>query len=142
MSIFSKFNSCKMPVLVAALVLAAGAAQAADVAVKLSGDAEVPPVSTAASGTGSITVAADKSVSGMVMTSGVAGSMAHIHMAAAGKNGGVIIPLTNQGDGHWSVQAGAKLTDAQYEAFKAGELYVNVHSVAHPGGEIRAQIKP
>jgi hypothetical protein len=142
MSIFSKFNSCKMPVLVAALALAAGAAQAVDVAVKLSGDAEVPPVSTAASGTGSITVAADKSVSGMVMTSGVAGSMAHIHMAAAGKNGGVIIPLTSQGEGHWGVQAGAKLTDAQYEAFKAGELYVNVHSVAHPGGEIRAQIKP
>jgi hypothetical protein len=142
MAIFSKLYSCKLPVLVAALVLAAGAAQAADVAVKLSGDAEVPPVSTAASGTGSITVAADKSVSGMVMTSGIAGSMAHIHMAAAGKNGGVIIPLTSMGDGHWEVKAGAKLTDAQYEAFKAGELYINVHSAAHPGGEIRAQIKP
>ncbi len=142
MSIFSKLYSRKLPVLVAALVLAAGAAQAVDVAVKLTGDAEVPPVSTAASGTGSITVAADKSVSGMVMTSGVAGSMAHIHVAAAGKNGGVIIPLTNQGEGHWGVQDGAKLTDAQYEAFKAGELYVNVHSAAHPGGEIRAQIKP
>jgi hypothetical protein len=142
MPIFSKLYSCKLPVLVAALVLAAGAAQAADVAVKLSGDAEVPPVSTAASGTGSITVTDDKSVSGMVMTSGIAGSMAHIHMAAAGKNGGVIIPLTSMGDGHWEVKADAKLTDAQYEAFKAGELYINVHSAAHPGGEIRAQIKP
>ena len=142
MSVFSRFNSCKLPLLVAALALAAGGAQAVDVAVKLSGDAEVPPVSTAASGIGSITVGADKSVSGMVMTSGVAGSMAHIHMAAAGKNGGVIIPLTNLGDGHWGVKEGAKLTDAQYEAFTAGELYINVHSAAHPGGEIRAQIKP
>ena len=37
--------------------------------------------------------------------------------------------------------AGAKLTDAQYEASKNGGLSLNVHSAAHPGGEIRAQIK-
>ena len=34
------------------------------------------------------------------------------------------------------------LTDAQYEAFKAGNLYVNVHSAANKGGEIRGQLKP
>jgi hypothetical protein len=142
MAIFPKLHRPKVHVLVTALLLAAGTALAQDVAVKLSGDAEVPPVSTMAAGSGSIIVAADKSVSGMVMTNGITGSMAHIHLAAAGKNGGVIIPLTNQGDGHWVVPAGAKLTDAQYEAFKAGELYVNVHSAAHPGGEIRAQLRP
>jgi hypothetical protein len=142
MAIFPKHHRSKVHVLVTALLLAAGTALAQEAAVKLSGDAEVPPVSTMAAGSGSITVAADKSVSGMVMTNGITGSMAHIHLAAAGKNGGVIIPLTNQGDGHWVVAAGAKLTDAQYEAFKAGELYVNVHSAAHPGGEIRAQLRP
>ena len=39
-------------------------------------------------------------------------------------------------------KAGAKLTDAQYDSFKAGNLYVNVHSAANKGGEIRAQLKP
>jgi hypothetical protein len=63
-------------------------------------------------------------------------------MAAAGKNGPVIVPLAKSGEGTWSVPAGAKLTDAQYEAYKAGELYVNVHSAENKGGEIRGQLKP
>jgi hypothetical protein len=40
------------------------------------------------------------------------------------------------------VPPGAKLSAAEYKAFQAGHLYVNVHSLAHPGGEIRAQLKP
>jgi len=125
----------------AALALAAGAASAQQIKVMLSGDNEVPPVKTAAGGSGAITVAPDKSVSGSVTTTGVAGTMAHIHEAAAGKNGGVIIPLKQEGD-KWVVPEGAKLSDAQFESFKAGNLYVNVHSAANPGGEVRAQIKP
>ena len=38
--------------------------------------------------------------------------------------------------------AGAKLTEAQYKAYEAGDLYVNVHSAAHKGGEVRGQLKP
>jgi len=110
--------------------------------VELSGAQEVPPVMTSAAGSGTITVNADMSVSGSVTTSGVAGTMAHIHNAAAGKNGPVIIPLTKSGDNTWSVPAGAKLTDAQYKAYEAGDLYVNVHSAAHKGGEVRGQLKP
>ena len=110
--------------------------------VELSGAQEVPPVMTSAAGSGTITVNADMSVSGSVTTSGVAGTMAHIHNAAAGKNGPVIIPLTKSGEHTWSVPAGAKLTDAQYKAYEAGDLYVNVHSAAHKGGEVRGQLKP
>lgn len=115
---------------------------AADVKVDLSGDQEVPKVTTQAKGSGTITVGDDKSVKGSVTTSNIAGTAAHIHEAEAGKNGGVIIPLTKNGDNGWSVPAGAKLTDAQYEAYKKGGLYVNVHTPANPGGEIRGQIKP
>ena len=62
-------------------------------------------------------------------------------LGAPGKNGGVIIPLVKSGD-KWMVPANAKLTDAQYKAFQAGDLYVNVHSAAHKDGEIRTQVKP
>lgn len=126
-----------------ALLLAAfSTARAADVAVSLTGDQEVPAVTTQAKGTGKITIADDKSVSGSVKTTGVTGTMAHIHEAPVGKNGPVIIPLEKKADDEWSVPAGAKLTDAQYESFKAGNLYVNVHSAEHKGGEIRNQLKP
>jgi len=113
-----------------------------EVKVKLSGSQEVPAVTTTASGTGTITVGADHGVSGSVTTSGLVGTMAHIHEGPAGKNGPVIIPLTKNGNDGWTVPPGAKLTDAQYQAFKAGDLYLNVHSDQHKGGEIRAQLKP
>ena len=38
----------------------------------------------------------------------------------------------------WSVPAGSKLTEEQMASFKAGNLYVNVHSAEHKPGEIRA----
>jgi hypothetical protein len=110
--------------------------------IKLSGDQEVPPVKTTASGSGTIVVSADRSVSGSVTTSGVEATAAHIHDGPAGKNGPIIIPLTKTSDNTWSVPAGAKLTDAQHASYLAGNLYVNVHSAANKGGEIRGQIIP
>jgi hypothetical protein len=125
-------------------ILAAAAAPsfAKDMALTLAGDQEVPAVTTTASGTGTITVNDDKSVSGSVMTKGINASAAHIHEGAKGKNGPVIIPLTKSGDNTFTVPAGTKLTDAQMESLKSGNLYVNVHSAANPGGEIRAQLGP
>jgi len=108
--------------------------------VHLTGAEEVPPVSTTASGSGSIRVAEDGSVSGSVTTTGVAGTMAHIHQGAKGMNGPVIVPLTKSGD-TYTVPAGAKLNASQMQALKAGNLYVNVHSNAHKGGEVRAQLQ-
>lgn len=125
----------------AALSLATGAL-AQEMNLKLGGAAEVPPVTTPAAGTGKITVGADRSVTGSVTTTGMKGTMAHIHEGAAGVNGRVAIPLVSDGDGKWLVPAGTKFDEAQYAAFKAGKLYVNVHSAQHPGGEVRAQLTP
>ena len=109
--------------------------------VGLTGAEEVPAVKTDAKGSGAFRVKSDGTITGSVSTEGVQGTMAHIHRGAKGQNGPVIIPLTKKGD-TYSVPEGKKLTDAQMKDLKAGNLYVNVHSNAHKGGEIRAQIQP
>jgi hypothetical protein len=117
-------------------------ASAEDVKVSLTGDEEVPPVTTAAKGEGTITVGQDKTVTGSVTTTGVEGVAAHIHVAEKGKNGPPVITLVKSGDNKWTTPPDSKLTDEQYKSFKAGHLYVNVHSPKNKGGEIRGQLKP
>ena len=80
--------------------------------------------------------------SGTLKSSGMDGTVAHIHVGAPGQSGPPIITLSKGPDGTWSVPEGAKLTDDQYASFKAGNLYVNIHSADHKPGEIRAQLKP
>jgi hypothetical protein len=111
------------------------------VSVNLSGAEEVPPVTTSGSGSGSFRVAEDGTVTGSVTTKGVPGTMAHIHMGAKGQNGPVIVPLSKDGD-TYSVPAGRKLSASQLEAFKKGNLYVNVHTAKNKGGEVRGQLQP
>jgi hypothetical protein len=108
--------------------------------VNLSGGEEVPMVSTNAFGNGRFIVEHDGAISGSVATTGVQGTAAHIHMGARGENGPVAIPLTKSGD-TYSAAAGAKLNPEQLAAFTHGKLYVNVHSAAHKGGEIRGQLR-
>ena len=123
-----------------ALAACAGMMSGNKVNLSLSGTQEVPPISVPGSGSGSFTIGADGSVTGSVSTTGVQGTMAHIHMGARGANGPVIVPLTKSGD-TYTAPAGAKLTDAQMQAFKAGNLYVNVHTDRNKGGEVRAQLQ-
>ena len=70
---------------------------AADMAVKLSGAQEVPPVTTNAAATGNISVGDNGMVSGAITTTGIDATAAHIHEGAVGKNGGVIVPLVKNG---------------------------------------------
>jgi len=111
------------------------------VKVNLSPAEEVPPVKASGSGSGSFRVKDDGTLTGSVSTTGVQGTMAHIHQGAKGRNGPVIVPLTKKGD-TYSVPEGRKLTEAQMKAWKAGDLYVNVHTNANKGGEVRGQINP
>jgi hypothetical protein len=107
----------------------------------LSGSNEVPAVTTSASGTGSVTINPDHTVTASITVTGMTPTASHIHEGAAGANGPVIVPFTKTGDNTFAAPAGAKLTDSQYASYKAGNLYVNVHSAQHPAGEIRAQLK-
>lgn len=92
------------------------------------------------SGTGTVTVdPATRKISGVVVTTGVAGTSAHIHSGAPGVAGPVEIPLAG-GPTVWTVPDNTILTEAQLAALTSGGLYFNVHSDKFPEGEIRGQI--
>jgi hypothetical protein len=109
--------------------------------VTLTGGNEVPPVATSASGSGTFWVAADCSVKGGVAVKGMAATAAHIHVGAPGANGGVAVPLTKTEDNAFAVPKDAKFNESQCASYRAGNTYVNVHSAAHPNGEVRAQLR-
>ena len=108
----------------------------------LTGANEVPPVvGSPMSGTATVTINPDRTVSVKVVVTGMTATASHIHEGAPGTIGPVIVPFTKTGDNTFASPEGAKLTESQYASYKAGNLYVNVHSAAHPIGEIRAPIK-
>lgn len=126
-----------------ALALAAGLAaapawaQTTSFKADLKGASEVPPVNTQASGSATATYdSASKKLSWKLNYSGLSGPAtgAHFHgPAEPGKNAGVVVPITSN-DGS------AALTEAQAADLMAGRWYVNVHTAAHPNGEIRGQV--
>ena len=108
--------------------------------VTLNGSSEVPAVMSPAGGTGTVTVAADCTVTAKIVVTGMTATASHIHQGALGANGPVIVPFVKQGDDTFVAPPGAKMNEEQCKAFKAGNTYVNVHSARNPGGEVRAQL--
>jgi hypothetical protein len=106
---------------------------------------EVPP--TASAGTGSATVTLDmgtKVANWSVTYSGLTGpaGAAHIHgPAAPGANAGVVANIGANGVAS-PIQGSTTLTDAQIADLVAGKDYINIHTAANKGGEIRGQIVP
>ncbi len=107
----------------------------------LSNAAEVPPTTGSGSGTATVTLdTATKMVTYSVTYSGLSGpaAAAHIHCgAAAGANSGVAVAFPKADS---PISGSATLTDAQMADLEAGKCYVNVHTAANKGGEIRAQL--
>ena len=112
---------------------------------EMSGSQEVPPVMTMASGVGATTYNSDTgAILVHVNASGVDDAVAlHVHQGFAGTNGGILIPLVQDPNnlGHWFTE-NATLDLAGDAAYDNDELYLNLHTPANPGGELRGQIEP
>ena len=129
---------------VAAIALIASSTAFAQVKMKadITGAQEVPPVTTQGKGSADVTFdPASKKLSWTINYSGLSGpaSAAHFHgPAEAGKNAGVAVPIPNQASS--PVKGEATLNDNQAADLQAGRYYVNIHTAANPGGEIRGQV--
>ena len=123
-------------------VMFAGPAFAEKMTATLNGKSETPPNATAGTGTADIDYdAASKKLSWKLTYSGLTGpaTAAHFHgPAEPGKSAGVAVAIPNATSS--PVEGSATLTDAQAADLTAGKYYVNVHTAANPGGEIRGQV--
>ena len=112
------------------------------VSAKLSASNEVPPVTSSATGSFEATLNPHTGMLTWTLTfanlTGPANG-AHLHgPAVAGQNAGVVIAFTDNLSS--PMKGSVTLTEAQQADVRAGRWYVNVHTVAHPGGEIRGQL--
>jgi hypothetical protein len=135
-------SSILVPLALVATLACAGPVCAEKFKASLDGKSEVP--ATTSSGSGSADIDYDpaaKKLSWKLTYSGLTGAAtaAHFHgPAETGKNAGVAVPITNPASS--PVEGSATLTDAQAADLEAGKYYVNVHTAANPGGEIRGQV--
>jgi hypothetical protein len=131
----------------AALLAATSRGQAATSTFKadMKGSSEVPANTTSGTGSGTVTLDPNSNkITYNVTFSGLTGPATAVHIhgpAPAGKNAGVLIWLSTKGKTASSpVSGSATMTAAQAQDLTNGQCYVNVHTAANPGGEIRGQL--
>jgi hypothetical protein len=131
-----------VPLALGAAIAFAGPACAEKFKATLDGKSEVPANTSAGTGSADLDYdAASKKLSWKVTYSGLTGpaTAAHFHgPAETGKNAGVAVAIPNAASS--PVEGSATLTDAQAADLEAGKYYVNIHTAANPGGEIRGQV--
>ena len=108
----------------------------------LKGGNEVPPNNSTASGTAEASLdTATRRLSWTITYSGLTGpaSGAHFHgPAESGRNAGIALPFP--GTITSPITGSATLNEAQAADLLAGRWYANIHTAAHPGGELRGQM--
>ena len=146
---FFKFRSVGLAVLVSVFVVACGSMMpAADKSnlltftTQMRGGNEVPPVASIATGQVDAVLNTDTNVLRWKVSylnlSGPARA-GHFHgPAAVGANAGVVLPFPGLMSSQ--MEGSATLTAAQVADLMAGRWYANIHTAAHPGGEIRGQM--
>lgn len=123
-----------------ALLAASATAQIQYYSAYLDGAQEVP--ATASAGHGFGVVRFDAGTNGVQLfcyhtgltSNAVAG---HLHLGAAGINGGVIVGMTQTAPNTWT--GSGVLTAPQAAALAAAGTYLNIHTTNFGGGEIRGQ---
>ena len=127
---------------VAMLLAAPAYAEMLNMTAELNGAAEVPPNDSAGTGTLEATYDTETMMFTWTVTyEGLTGdaTAAHFHgPAAKGENADVAVPIEDPKSG---AKGSATLTDAQAADLTAGRYYINVHTAAHPDGEIRGQVE-
>nr|WP_244514696.1 CHRD domain-containing protein [Ensifer sp. LCM 4579] len=107
---------------------------------ELKGSEEVPPVETSATGTADVSYDTEsKNLTWTIEHSGLSGDVtaAHFHgPAAPGENAPPMVPIEVSA----LSQGSATLDETQAAALTEGRMYVNLHTAAHPDGEIRGQV--
>lgn len=139
MRIASRWTHVLRTATVAALLVTAASAQQTYFQATINASQEVPPnVSTATGNACVILDVAAHTVTFNIAYSGLTSNetAAHFHQGAPGVNGGVIIPLPAGNPKIGTLPT----TPAQEAAFLAGNVYINIHTVNFPGGEIRGQV--
>lgn len=138
----SKAPAAPTPMLLSTPIAASASADATRLSAPLSGKEEVPPVSVSATGSAEATLNPQTKVLTWTVTySGLTGaaSGAHFHgPALTGANAGVAVPVTANLAS--PITGSATLSETQAADLLAGKWYFNVHTAAHPNGEIRGQL--
>jgi hypothetical protein len=110
---------------------------------RLNGEAEVPTGDPNANGTASIKTRGSE-VCYDLRWSGVEATASHIHRAAPGKAGPIVVPFFAQDTAvAGNSKSGCVKADSEVVAAiaaKPGNYYVNIHSADFPKGEIRGQL--
>jgi hypothetical protein len=138
----SKTTTMLATLALGATIVLTGSAFAEKMKVTLDSKSEVPPNTSAGTGTADVDYdAASKKLTWKLTYSGLSGPAtgAHFHgPAEAGKNAGVKVAIPNATSS--PAEGSAILTDEQAADLTAGKYYINVHTAANPGGEIRGQV--
>jgi len=105
----------------------------------INGANEVPANNSTATGTATLSFDNTTKIFSITVTHSLAIAVAgHIHLGALGTNGAVVFPFTSFASP--IAFTSVALTPAQEADLKANLYYVNLHSAAFPGGEIRGQL--
>jgi hypothetical protein len=109
---------------------------------QLSGANEVPPADPDGSGTARVWVnpGLDEVCYELEVADIAPATAAHIHVAPAGVNGPVVVPLAAPTSGSSSGCADVPRELAQALVMDPENYYVNVHNAEYPGGAIRGQL--